>query len=101
MRCHQLTCLVAVTVSFECAAHEELHSLALDVKDRQWNMDITKEVDVMRVCNVVDDERARHKLFVVVVVAVIVMSVTTACDSWSCASSLWSPSWLWSASASP
>ena len=72
----QFTCLVAVTVSFECVAHEELHSLALDVKnDRQWNMDITEEVDIMRVCNVVDDELACHKLFIVGVVAVIVMRV--------------------------
>ena len=38
-------------------------------------MDITEEVDVMRVCNMVDDERARYKLFIVGVVAVIVMSV--------------------------
>ena len=72
----QFTCLVAVTVAFECAAHEDLHSLALDVKnDRQWNMDITEEVDIMRVCNVVDDERARYKLFIVGVVAVIVVRV--------------------------
>ena len=70
----QFTCLVAVTVSFECTAHEELHSLALDVKnDRQWNMDITEEVDIMRVCNVVDDERARYKLFIVGVVDMIVV----------------------------
>ena len=67
---------------------------ALDVQnDRKWNMDITEEVDVMRVCNVVDDERARYKLFIVGVVAwpcVVVMS-GSAWDSWSCASSLWSP----------
>ena len=34
-------------------------------------MDITEEVDVMRVCNVVDDERARYELFIVGVVSVI------------------------------
>ena len=34
-------------------------------------MDITEEVDVVRVCNVVNDEGARYKLFIVGVVSVI------------------------------
>lgn len=35
-------------------------------------MDITEEVDVMRVCNVVDDECTRYELFIVGMVAMIV-----------------------------
>jgi cell division protein FtsW (lipid II flippase) len=59
-------------VAFEGAAHEHLHSLALDVQnDGKWNVNITEEVDVMRVCNVVDDESARYKLFIMGVVSVI------------------------------
>ena len=65
-----------MTVALKCTAHEDLHTLALDVKyDRQWNVDITEEVDIMSVCNVVDDERARNELSIVGVVAVIVMGV--------------------------
>ena len=61
-----------MAVAFEGTAHEHLHSLTLDVQnDGKWDVDITEEVDVMRVCNVVDDERARYKLFIVGVVSVI------------------------------
>ena len=61
-----------MAVAFEGTAHEHLHSLALDVQnDGKWNVDITEEVDVVRVCNVVNDEGARYKLFIVAVVSVI------------------------------
>ena len=68
----QLARLVAVAVAFEGTAHEHLHSLALDVQnDGKWNVDITEEVDVVRVCNVVDDECTRYELFIVGMVSVI------------------------------
>jgi hypothetical protein len=38
-------------------------------------VDIAKEVDVMRVCNVVDDESARYKLFIMGVVSVIAVGM--------------------------
>jgi hypothetical protein len=76
-----------VTVAFEGATHEDLHSLALNVQnDGKRNVDIVKKMDVMRVCNVVNDECTRYKLFIVGVVSVIaamiavrmlVMSVVT------------------------
>jgi hypothetical protein len=70
------TCLVAVTVALKCTAHEDPHSLALNIKyDRQWNVDIPEEVDVVSVCNVVDDERARNELFIVGVVSMRVIRV--------------------------
>ena len=59
-------------MAFEGTAHKHLHSLALDVQnDGKWDVDITEEVDVVRVCNVVDNEGARYELFIVGVVSVI------------------------------
>ena len=49
-------------------------TLALNIEyDRQWNVDIPEEVDVVSVCNVVDDERARNELFIVGVVSMRVI----------------------------
>ena len=63
-----------MTVALEYTAHEDLHSLTLNVKnDRKWNVDIAEEVDVVCVCNVVDDERTRYELFIVSVITVSVM----------------------------
>ena len=68
----QLARLIAVAMAFEGTAHKHLHSLALDVQnDGKWDVDITEEVDVVRVCNVVDNEGARYELFIVGVVSVI------------------------------
>ena len=61
-------------MAFEGTTHEHLHSLALDVQnDGKWDVDIAEEMDVMRVCDVVNDECARYKLFIVCVPSVIVM----------------------------
>lgn len=38
-------------------------------------MDIAKEVDVVCICNVVDDERPRYELFIVRVVTVITVCI--------------------------
>ena len=63
-------------MAFECTAHEGFQPLALDVQnDGKWNVDIAEQVNVVCVCNVVDDERARYELFIVGVIAVRVIRV--------------------------
>jgi hypothetical protein len=65
-----------MTVAFECAAHEGFYPLAFDVQnDRKWNVDIAEEVDIVCVCNVVDDECPSNELFMVAVVALGMLAV--------------------------
>ena len=68
--------LVSMAVSLKRTAHEHLKTLAFDEKkNRKWNVHIPKQVDVMRISNVVNDEFPRDELFRVAVICVVMVSV--------------------------
>lgn len=61
-----------MAVSLKRTAHEHLKALAFDEKkNRKWDVHIPKQVDVMRISNVVNDEFPRDELFRVAVVGVV------------------------------
>ncbi|MCH1583779.1 MAG: hypothetical protein L7S62_01350 [Flavobacteriales bacterium] len=65
-----------MAVSLKRTAHEHLKALAFDEKkNRKWDVHIPKQVDVMRISNVVNDEFPRDELFRVAVVSVVVICV--------------------------
>ena len=65
-----------MTVSFKRIAHEHLKSLAFnEKKNRKWDVHIPKQVDVMRISNVVNNEFPCDELFGVAMVSVIVVRV--------------------------
>ena len=65
-----------MAVSFKRTAHEHLKSLAFnEKKNRKWDVHIPKQVDVMRISNVVNNEFACDELFGMAMVSVVVVRV--------------------------
>lgn len=68
--------LVSMAVSLKRTAHENLKALAFnEKKNRKWDVHIPKQVDVMRISNVVNDEFPRDELFRVAMVRVVMIPV--------------------------
>lgn len=66
--------LVSMAVSLKRTAHEHLKAFAFDEKkNRKWDVHIPKQVNVMRISNVVNDEFPRDELFRVAMVRVVVI----------------------------
>ena len=74
-----LQVLVSVSMSVKCAAHEKLKTVAFCIKnDGEWYVHITKQMNVVGICNVVDDKRSRNKLLFVMIAFVVVAFVVVA-----------------------
>ena len=68
--------LVSMAVSFKRTAHEHLKALTFnEKKNRKWDVHIPKQVDVMRISNVVNNEFPCDELFGVAMISVVVVSV--------------------------
>lgn len=68
--------LVSMAVSFKRTAHEHLKALTFnEKKNRKWDVHISKQVDVMRISNVVNNEFPCDELFGVAMVSVVMISV--------------------------
>jgi hypothetical protein len=65
-----------MAVSFKRTAHEHLKALTFnEKKNRKWDVHIPKQVDVMRISNVVNNEFPCDELFGVAMVSVVMISV--------------------------
>jgi hypothetical protein len=65
-----------MAVSLKRTAHENLKALAFnEKKNRKWDVHIPKQVDVMRISNVVNNEFPCDELFGVAMVSVVMISV--------------------------
>jgi hypothetical protein len=65
-----------MAVSFKRTAHEHLKALTFnEKKNRKWDVHISKQVDVMRISNVVNNEFPCDELFGVAMVSVVMISV--------------------------
>tara|TARA_B110000503_G_C7064357_1_gene378098 strand:- start:8 stop:319 length:312 start_codon:yes stop_codon:yes gene_type:complete len=67
---------ISMTMTFESAAHKHLEPVPFDVEDyRKWNVDLAKQMDVMSICNVMNDEFARFEISVFRMVGMIMIGV--------------------------
>ena len=68
--------LVSMAVAVERAAHEKLQACTVNVQDDgKRNVQITPQVDVVGIGNVMNDEVSRYKLVVVSVIGVVTMRI--------------------------
>ena len=62
---------------FKRAAHEHIQAMLFAVKnDGEWNVHVPPKVDIVGICNVMDDEVARVERFSV---AAVVVRVVVTC----------------------